>query len=267
MMEIQKFYSELYNLYGNVTRARNCFLYTEKGVRLTDLYQENGRAILGWGGNQYTVFKNIISRGINGTFKTCFEPQLDKAAGTLFGGKRKVFAFSSYLEAQMAAGTLFPESSGGWKPFCPETSFPNVSMPDAVYFIPPFAWSENLYLVAVKADSERNLLEELCSKNLYPVTLPPPLCSAFARALYDVIKAEKAREEKHFFLYDKVLSKYFTRKGPWLTPKVPEEKYGAFVLHCLAHGIVINPEYRDSIIPFGADPGVFSQLSKNPFSC
>ena len=54
-------FKELYNRYGAVTRARGCFLYTKKGVRLTDLYQEGGRAILGWeGGNAFTHLKKYI---------------------------------------------------------------------------------------------------------------------------------------------------------------------------------------------------------------
>ena len=62
-MELEVFASEISKRFGNVKRARGCFLYTEKGVRLTDLFQEGGRAILGWGGNSaFTVLKNVLSR-------------------------------------------------------------------------------------------------------------------------------------------------------------------------------------------------------------
>ena len=61
MNEIDFLAEEIFLRYGNVKRARGPFLYTEKGKRLTDLYQENGRAILGWGGSSaFTMLKNAI---------------------------------------------------------------------------------------------------------------------------------------------------------------------------------------------------------------
>ena len=48
MKEIDLLYKELNLRYGPVLRARKCFLYTKKGIRITDMFQENGKAILGW---------------------------------------------------------------------------------------------------------------------------------------------------------------------------------------------------------------------------
>ena len=44
MKEIDLLYKELNLRYGPVLRARKCFLYTKKGVRVTDMFQENGKA-------------------------------------------------------------------------------------------------------------------------------------------------------------------------------------------------------------------------------
>ena len=46
-MKLERYYSEIKKRYGIITRARGSFLYTQKNVRLTDLFQEGGRAILG----------------------------------------------------------------------------------------------------------------------------------------------------------------------------------------------------------------------------
>ena len=82
-----------------------------------------------------------------------------------------------------------------------------------------------------------------------------------------MICAIQNRQEKDFFIYDSVLTKYFTRKGPWLFPKIPESEYDKFVLHCLNLGIVISPEFNvPGLVPFGANAGVFECLKKNPFS-
>ena len=60
-MNKSELFKELYNRFGAVRRARGCFLYTAKSHRVTDLYQEGGRAILGWeGGSAFTLMKNII---------------------------------------------------------------------------------------------------------------------------------------------------------------------------------------------------------------
>ena len=45
-----------------------------------------------------------------------------------------------------------------------------------------------------------------------------------------------------------------------------EQEYGEFMLHCLDCGIVISPDYNvPSIVPFGADKGVFTALKNAPF--
>ena len=52
MFDKNWFADEITTRYGYVKRARGYFLYTEKQVRLTDMFQEAGRAILGWGGGK-----------------------------------------------------------------------------------------------------------------------------------------------------------------------------------------------------------------------
>ncbi|MBP5284181.1 MAG: hypothetical protein J6Y93_05900, partial [Treponema sp.] len=64
---------EIFKRWGTVKRARGNFLYTAKGVRLTDMFLEGGKAVLGWGSDNtsaWTVFKNILSRGLTGSYFT-----------------------------------------------------------------------------------------------------------------------------------------------------------------------------------------------------
>ena len=78
--------NEIFLRYGNIKRARGNFLYTEKGVRLTDLYREGGRAILGWGSEgsgAFTVFKDVLQRGLTGSFPTAMTYRLQKAISEL----------------------------------------------------------------------------------------------------------------------------------------------------------------------------------------
>ena len=88
MSNIEYLAKEINSRYGNIKRARNCFLYTARGVRLTDMYQEGGRAILGWGGGSaFTMFKNVMNRGITGSFSTDYEKQTVRAVQTLFSSR------------------------------------------------------------------------------------------------------------------------------------------------------------------------------------
>ena len=92
---------------------------------------------------------------------------------------------------------------------------------------------------------------------------PPALLAAATRAIYDLIAALKVRQEKGFFIYDKVLTKFFERRSCWLRPKVPQEKYDGFVLACLDAGVAISPDYNaDSLVPYGADKGVLKKMGE-----
>ncbi|MBQ3824611.1 MAG: hypothetical protein II811_00585, partial [Spirochaetaceae bacterium] len=80
---------EIFSRYGAITRARGCFLYTKKTVRLTDMFREGGAAILGWGGGSaFTMLKNTLNRGITGTFRTEFQGQLIRAVSLLLDNQK-----------------------------------------------------------------------------------------------------------------------------------------------------------------------------------
>ena len=98
--------------------------------------------------------------------------------------------------------------------------------------------------------------------------LPFSLQAGIARSIYNLIEALSERKETDWFIYDSILTKYWTRKGPYLFPKIPQEDYDRFVLHCLSLEIIINPNYDSpSIVHFGADKGVFTKLKNTPFNC
>lgn len=260
MSEISFLSQEIYNRYGTIQRARSCFLYTKKGIRLTDLYQEGGRAILGWGGSSaFTMFKNALSRGITGTFITEYDYRTEKAVSSLLASQRKIFFFHSKKDALKAALELSPDGTNFYKPW----SDADIRWPSLPCIIvePPLAWTADIFILAV-------LPELLDGKTVDAgVKLNAPMQAAVTRSIYNLIKALQERKETDWFIYDKFLLPYFERKGPYLFPKVPEEKYRGFVLHMLNLGIVISPSYNlPSIVPFGADKGVFTVLKNNPFN-
>ena len=254
-MTTEELSQEIYRCYGAVSRARGYFLYTKKGVRLTDLFLEDGRAVLGWhSGSAFTHMKNIISRGLTGSFRTEEKSRLEKAASELFESKRKVFAFYDKKTALETALCYSKDGTCIWKPFSQKDSSKEA---DAIVFCPPLPWTNAFYLLAVK--------EEIKAEK--SIKLPFALETAITRSIYDYIAQVKIRSEKDFFLYDTYLNPYFTRRGCHLIPKVPQEKYDDFVLYCLDHKIIINPHYNGiSYVPCGVDKGNFSQIKNSPFT-
>lgn len=262
-MKLSTFSNELFNLYGPVTRARGCFLYTKKGIRITDLFQEDGRAILGWdAGNAFTHFKNILSRGLTGSF-TCQEVnRVEKSVSELLASNRKIFYFSNKMDALKAGLSFSKENTSIYKPWNNANQI--WSDIDTVIIEPPLPWTNTLFILAIRTpDSETASIEP--PQNA--ISIPYALEAAIARSIYNLIEAIQVRQEKDWFIYDTVLTKYFKRTGPYLFPIIPKEKYDDFVLHCLKLGIAINPDFeKASIVPFGADKGVFTKLKNSPFN-
>lgn len=260
---------EIFKRYGTVQRARGCFLYTKKGVRLTDMYQEGGKAILGWGSSSAsTIFKNTLNRGINGSFITEYEKRTEKAVSELLFSRRNVYFFFSKQDALKSSISVFPNGTNFYRPWSAQNVLWN-EIP-SVILEPPFPWIHDIFILALSSDSldaDKETRDFVDSKNFNKgIKINAPLQAAIARSFYDLIKAFQERKESDWFVYDTILKNYFERKGPYLYPKVPEENYKEMILHFLDCGIVINPFFNQmSIVPFGADKGVFTKLKNNPF--
>ncbi|WP_407398972.1 hypothetical protein [Treponema sp.] len=264
MNEIEFLADEIFKRYGTIKRARGPFLYTAKRTRLTDLYQEGGRAILGWGGGSaFTMLKNALDRGATGSYRTDFTQRLEKAVNELFLGEhRKVFVFASKSDAVLSGIAVSKDHTCVYHPWHQtEVDWGTV---DCIVIEPPLPWTSNVFILAVKDNEENSSrLEEAIKKQ---IRLSSPMEAALARSIHNLISALQTRQEKDWFIYDSIICRYWERKGPYLFPKIPMDSYRNFVLHCLDLGIVISPIYENpSIVPFGADRGVFAVLKKNPF--
>ena len=262
-MTNEELYRLLYEKYGTVTRARNCFLYTKKCVRLTDMYQENGRAILGWDGKSaFTFLKNTLNKALTGGFICQDKPRIDKAVAKLTGKECRTLFYPSKKAAVEAALKLGAKTIISYRPWNYEQE--DLSKADAVIIVPPLPWGEDIFILALDFTALRQAQgPQGVQDNL---TIPFALEEALTKSIYNLIAQLPLREEKDWFIYDPVLTKYWTRKGPYLFPKVSENRYEDFVRHCLDCGIVINPSCNEpSIVPFGADKGVFSKLKNTPF--
>ncbi len=252
-MEKSVLFDHIRDSYGFIKRCRGPYLYTSKEVRLVDLYQEGGRAVLGWrAGKSMLVVKNALEKGLWGEYCDPSKRRLEQALKTLFSfcGLQSFTHFSWYctdeiLHTDISTSpipVLYP-----WSGLSPSGIPPDS---EAVFFIPPFPFPS---LVIGASSSTYSL----------PVSSPLSSCimEALSRALYDLIDAFKERTEGGWALYDDILSPYFTRKGSALYPKLSGSEYDEFVLHCLNCGLVLNPssEYP-SFVPHGVHKSLIKKI-------
>lgn len=278
---------EILKCYGTIKRARGSYLYTAKGVRLVDMYQEAGRAILGWGncsGRSMLMLKNTMDRGITGSFATDHENRLTKAVLSVVpeyphvrfyaSQERMALAIAQYTGIVVSLETFsnlsFEEwlCNNGiaiWRPWLDVSDMTaNTSKGEkstcgnAMVVVPPVSWAGTGFIcVFADKNTDNILVSDHC---------PPPFLAAATRAFYDLQKELPKRTEENWCIFDKVLGEYFVRTGPYLFPKIARDKYKDFVIHCIDKEMLVSPNYAiPSIIPFTANEGDFKKLKNNPF--
>jgi len=146
-MNMMNFYDEIRNRYGNVKRARGFYLYTEKNIRLLDMYLDGGMSILGRRENQAPlVFKQSIDKGLNAFLPSSGDYRLKKALNSLFSEHphfyllsewSKAFSFLEIENNKTALDSCIMENT--WKPFLPSSE--NLKKKKVFFVNPPFCTS------------------------------------------------------------------------------------------------------------------------------
>ena len=273
--------NEIKKRYGNVKRARGIYLYTEKGVRLTDCYLDGGRGILGHGGGKAkTAFKDCFERGANGFYDSGLLPAFEKSVKKLLPAEYTEIRLYSEKTAAMLGGTGVSLDGASekanpvlWRPWLDfagkiteqSTGYPKIQVvyntnevfPAVVKILPPFTYATDICVYAFSEKSYKNLAE-LPQNDV----VPSPLLAAYTRGFYDLLNSFSLFTEKDFKANSKALEPFFIRNQCYLFPKIPETQYKDFVLKCLEAGIVISPDYNEpSIIPWRANPGDIKKIA------
>ena len=286
---------ELIKRYGAVVRARGPYLYTQKGVRITDLYLDAGRAVLGRGcsgSNAFRVLKNTLERGETGSFPSAYNTRFQKAVLSLIPGYDYAARFSTEDSLLRAAAlytsertTVTKQNSTGtqrvtvspsaglrvklWRPWQTETADSaagnnpyetlgtDTRIAEGILaFYPPLALQEAGLIAVFKAGNKPFPPSDLCSG---------ALLNAITRSIYDLQREIPKRGEKEWSRFDAVLSPYFERKEAYLIPKILGAQYDEFILHCLDCRLLIPPYPAPALVPVGVNEGNFSCLKQNPF--
>ncbi len=276
-MTLQDFSAEIFARYGTVRRARGVYLYTAKGVRLTDCFLEGGAAILGWNsGKARTHFKDTFERGANGSFCGGLYSALETSVKHLLPAE---YTCVRLVPSQAAAGNTcsLPDSARLWRPwldFCRtdelnKADYPNGKMfwpclekggelPPVVRIVPPFPFAGSPVVLAFTGDFAEKNQDRIPEHEVCPA----PLISAITRSFYELKQALGEYGHKDFTVGSKVFSEWFELRECWLFPKISREDYDRFVLEALDAGIIFSPDYdTPSIMPWRANAGDFKRFS------
>ncbi len=248
-MNLDWYYSAIQQKYGLINRCRGPYLYTAKGVRLVDMYQDGGRAILGRGngnGKYMLALKNAMAKGLTSSFSTSHKHQAEKAVLSLFSDFSHVSFFSSQEKLNKAVESNSLQTVSIWLPFGE-----NICEGDAIVVIPPFAFDVNIFILVTKK-----------GLSVSSDTIAECIFAGLARSFYDYKQEIPNRTEQKLSLYDDVLLQYFERKTAYLIPKMNKEEYHDFVLKCIELGLLFSPIYEiPSVVPFGVNEGDLKKIN------
>lgn len=248
--------SKLSAKYGAIKRARGCFLYTQSGARLVDLYRDEGRAILGFGyGKARLMMKNSIEKGFTTSYDYALPSNLKRALQELLPN----YKFFCVRSAPVLQGA---NKIPVWMPWLDKNDTALKS--DVIEVRPPFA-CKNFFVYGAKDASSVERAQNVIDFAVNDA-VPAPLVAAVTRAIYDLSNYIKSKKQEDFALYDDILCKYWHRKGAYLYPTVERAQYEAFFDFCLCKNVLISPCYdTPSIVPFDVAPTTLLPLVKTPF--
>ena len=271
-------YTEIRKRYGNIRRARGYYLYTEKNVRLLDLWLDGGKAILGRRtGQANLVCKQFLDKGLTGFLPTKADVQLRRALEALLPDYPVIRWYETQGKAERIAASAMPAGQNGtrqplpvWRPFLDldSASDPQEPIADGIMLVTP-AYPVPCGIIAAGSRFEESLPPS--------DVLFPPLAYSLARAFFDLKhKMDEFRMEdgqrsgaagrsarvSHTIVKkrqavlnrkaeaERLIPGVWTQKGWYLFPHIPEAEYPAFFLQALDAHVLISPEYgTPSILP------------------
>ena len=274
-------YTEIRTRYGNVRRARGYYLYTEKNIRLLDLWLDGGKAILGRRtGQANLVCKQFLDKGLTGFLPTKADVQLRRALESLLPDYPVIRWYETQDKAERIAGSVLQAGQNGtvqplpvWRPFLDLASDSQEPIADNIMLVTP------AYPVPCGIIAAGSRFEECLPPS---DVLFPPLAYSLARAFFDLKRKMEELQLKEIKIEDghhsetagrsarvshtivkkrqAVLNRkaeaeclipgVWTQKGWYLFPLTPEAEYPAFFLQALDAHVLISPEYgTPSILP------------------
>ncbi len=254
-----------------IARARGFRLYDLKGRRYIDLYQNNGRAILGHRIEGMTqVMKSTASRGLLAEYPSVYDGRLEKILKLMFpeylyfrlyaNRERTLEAVSRAVGGKVGLDSIVDpgmvDSSRNkvsyWRPFLPEKSYSQ----DILIPIMPFPGSFAPDIVCIR---NKNLVARMPAGDM----ISPFLIDTLVKTISSLIRemhspAGKGSEFQR-------LTDIFTwdRRGPYINTGMDQVAYSELFKKALEMGILLPPgETYPIIIPREFSEGEIEGLTK-----
>ena len=249
-----------YTLLPLIRRARDYHLYSQKGERYLDLYQDGGRAILGHKPrNLYKILKNEMQKGLMAEIPSVFNKRFEKAILRLTGENRQVRIYSSFENALAAAqkllGKTFREKHIQEPFFIKDENAPvyfrpftdiNYSRFPILFPVLPFPGSFAPQSILIRKEIISSYEKDLPSDSVSPVLL--------AGLLHLTEELQKEAESPDIWKSWKLPE--WKRFGCYCFPRSIPEDYTQFFNRFLAEGIIISPNpERPILLPRIFSPG------------
>lgn len=239
-----------------VKRARDYYLYDERGERILDLYLDDGRAINGHRPNGLSLaLKNAIERGLYAPYPSIYSDRLLKLLRIEFplfqniGIYKSFSSFSELYGGDIVISDPLEDNSSAyqlWRPYLPVAESCRLLV---LRF--PFPGSE-----AVAVLSFEDL--PLPGSDI----LPPFILSGLIRSFFDFKNRFDKVSGKNWDALDK--TGHWKRTGPYLKPQCSSEEYEVLFRFYLENGILISPDYsKPSIFVVQIREGSLKKLYKN----
>jgi len=241
-----------------ISRARAYRLYTQKGSRIVDMYQNNGATILGHRALNLTkTIKNVISRGLISAMPSLFAKRLERNLLSIFKDYKSIRIYNSIqLLLQMASDYsmvtineenifdpgIFPTDSvyngiSYWRPFLPPDKEENILQSKLLIPILPFSICGIPQILCFKED----IKEKYPSSMISPFILAGAINSLHNLGKFDNYESNLAKD---------IDPEYWHLNNIYISPKFDEEIYTIVYERFLSEGVLLSPHYPGpSIIP------------------
>lgn len=249
--------------FPRIKRARDYYLYDDRGTRYLDCYQNGGFALLGH--RPQTVIhelKNVLSRGLLADYPSIYDYRLLKSLKMLFPDYPAIRWYNSFEKALTNLSDIgilsMDRAAGGEGPRFPDPAFEQESgiMRVRIALYRPFLESATQTvptIVPILPFPARLGITVVCSRERNASALPPsdqisPMFSAaLTRTVYDLLSYRESVEKTVWHRFE---TEFWKRNGPYLVPRCPVDRYPVLFQHMMENKMLISPSPDvPSIIP------------------
>jgi hypothetical protein len=254
-----------------IARARGFRLYDLRGRRYIDLYQNNGRAILGHRPDGLTqVMKSTASKGLIAEYPSVYDGRLEKILKLMFpdylyfrlyaNRERTLEAVSQGVQAKVSAGSIADPAMSDvisgktafWRPFLPQRRYEQETLLPIMPF--PGSFVPDIVCIKTKAVAKRMPPSDMISPLL--IDLLVKSVSQLIRQLHST-----AGEGSEFQRLIDVFT--WDRRGPYINTRMDSVTYMELFKKALEMGILLPPgETYPIIIPREFSEGEIEGLTQ-----